>query len=138
MFAFSHATVDDETLKLTGFSTGDNIFAFISGFFVLKSLPMFFSQQLSLVFKDLIPKGSALVLSDDNLLISNVTPDLPQLIEQFHDIATEGNLKLAPEVFSCFLLKNTLVMKLVLIQSKQFNPKLLQFIKLLPRQQNSK
>ena len=42
MYACAHATLDAQTLKLIGFSSGDKIFAIIRGFCGLKSLPIFF------------------------------------------------------------------------------------------------
>ena len=39
MFAYAHATLDDETIKLTGFSSGDELFAFVRGLYGLKGLP---------------------------------------------------------------------------------------------------
>ena len=70
MHAYANATLDDETIKLTGFSPGDKPFAFLRRFHGLKGLPNFFTEQMSLFLKDLIRRGSALVYIDDILLIS--------------------------------------------------------------------
>ena len=51
MYAYAHATLDEETIKLTGFSSGDRLFAFIRDFYGLKGLPIFFTQQMSTFFK---------------------------------------------------------------------------------------
>ena len=69
MYANSHATLDDEAIKLTFFSSADKLFAFIV-FYGTRGLPKFFTQQMSTFFKDLIQQGSALVYIDDILLIS--------------------------------------------------------------------
>ena len=86
-------------IKLTGFSSGDKLFAFIRGFSGLKGLPNFFTQQMSLFFRYSIRQGSALVYIYDNLLMSNFKPHMLQFIKQFHDIGNEKNLLLVTEKF---------------------------------------
>ena len=81
MYAYAHDTLDDETIKLTGFSSGDNLFAFIGRFYGLKGLPNFFIQQGSLFLKVLIHEVSALIYIDDILVKSNSKPQLLQLTE---------------------------------------------------------
>ena len=44
MYAYAHTPLDEETIKLTSFSSGDKLFAFIRGFYGLKGLPNFFYQ----------------------------------------------------------------------------------------------
>ena len=97
MYAYALAALDDESAKVTGFSSGDTLFAFIKGFYGLKCFPIFFTQQTSIFRKDLIHQGSALVYIDDILLMSNPKPHMLQLIKQLHDIAKGENLKLAAE-----------------------------------------
>ena len=58
-YAYAHATLDHESIKVTGFSSGYQLFAFIRGFHGLIGLLNFFTQQMSLFFKDLIPQSSA-------------------------------------------------------------------------------
>ena len=65
MYAYAHTPLDEKTIKLTSFSSGDKLFAFIQGFFGLKGLPNFFTKQMSTFFKTLIEQGSALVYIDD-------------------------------------------------------------------------
>ena len=43
MYAYAHTPLDEETIKLTGFSSGDKLYAFIRGFYGLKGLPNFFT-----------------------------------------------------------------------------------------------
>ena len=97
MYAYVHTPLDEETIKLTSFSSGDKFFAFIRGFYGLKVLPNFFTKQISTFFKTLIEQGFALVYIDDILLLSNSKEHMFQLIEQLHIINTKNNLKLAPE-----------------------------------------
>ena len=47
MYAYAHTPLDEETIKLTGFSSGDKLYAFIRGFYGLKGLPIFFTKQMS-------------------------------------------------------------------------------------------
>ena len=50
MYASAHTPLDEETIKLTGFSSGDKLYAFIRGFYGLKGLPNFFTKQISTFF----------------------------------------------------------------------------------------
>ena len=117
MYAYAHTPLDEDTIKLTSFSSGDKLFAFIRGFYGLKGLPNFFTKQMSTFFKTLIEQGFALVYIDDILLLSDSKEHMFQLIEQLHIISTKNNLKLAP--FSCSVKSNFLDMKLVTIQLNQ-------------------
>ena len=96
MYAYAHTPLDEDTIKLTSFSSGDKLFAFIRGFYGLKGLPNFFTKQMSTFFKTLIEQGFALVYIDDILLLSDSKEHMFQLIEQLHIISTKNNLKLAP------------------------------------------
>ena len=87
MYAIGHAILDDENVKLTRLSSGDKLSAFIGGVYGPKGLPNFFTQQMSLFFEDLIRQGSALVLFDDILLMSNCEPHMLQIVEHFQDNA---------------------------------------------------
>ena len=105
MYAYAHTPLDEDTIKLTSFSSGDKLFAFIRGFYGLKGLPNFFTKQMSTFFKTLIEQGFALVYIDDILLLSDSKEHMFQLIEQLHIISTKSNLKLAPEKSFFMLLK---------------------------------
>ena len=71
MYAYAHTHLDEETIKLTSFSSGDKLFAFIRGFYGLKGFPNSFTKQMSTFFKTPIEQGFALVYIDDLLLLSN-------------------------------------------------------------------
>ena len=105
MYAYAHTPLNEDTFKLTSFSSGDKIFAFIRGFYGLKGLPNFFTKQMSTFFKTLIEQGFALVYIDDIFLLSDSKEHMLQLIEQLHIISTKNNLKLAPEKSFFMLLK---------------------------------
>ena len=57
MYAYAHNPLDEETIKLTSFSSGDKLFAFIPGFYGLKGLSNFITKQMSAFFKTLIEQG---------------------------------------------------------------------------------
>ena len=65
MYAYAHTPLDEETIKLTSFSSGDKLFAFIRGFYGLNGLPNYFTKQKSTFFRTLIEEGSVLVYIDD-------------------------------------------------------------------------
>ena len=85
------------TIKLTSFSSGDKLFAFIRGFYYFEGLLNFFTKQMSTFFETLIEQGFALIYIDDILLLPNSKEHMFQLIEQLHIISTKNNPKLAPE-----------------------------------------
>ena len=97
MYAYAHVPLDEETINLTSFSSGDKLLAFIRGFYGLKGLPNFFTKQMSQFFQPLIEQGFALVYIDDILLLSNHKHHMLELIEELHKISTKNNIKLAPE-----------------------------------------
>ena len=96
MYAYALTSLDEETIKLTSFSYGDKLFAFIRGFHGHEGLPNFFTKPMSTLFKTLIEQSFALVYIDYILLLSNSKEHM-FLIEQLHLISTKRNLKLAPE-----------------------------------------
>ena len=105
MYAYAHTPLDEETIKLTGFSSGDKLYAFIRGFYGLKGLPNFFTKQMSTFFRSLIDKRSALVYIDDIFLLANEKQEMFELIKELHTIASRENLKLATEKSFYMLLK---------------------------------
>ena len=105
MYAYAHTPLDEETIKLTGFSSGDKLYTFIRGFYGLKGLPNFFTKQMSTFFRSLIDKRSALVYFDDILLLANEKQEMVELIKELNKIATKEDIKLAPEKSFYMLLK---------------------------------
>ena len=107
MYAYAHTPLDEETIKLIGFSSGDKLYTFIRGFYGLKGLPNFLTKQMSSFFRALLDKRSALVYIDEILLLADEKQEMFELIKELHKIATKENLKLAPEksLYVCMLLK---------------------------------
>ena len=97
MYAYAHTALDEETIKLTGFSSGDKLYTFLRGFYGSKGLPNFFTKQMSTFFRSLIDKRSALVYIDDILLLADEKQEMFELIKELHKIATKESSKLAPE-----------------------------------------
>ena len=106
MYAYAHTPLDEDTIKLTSFSSGDKLFAFIRGFYGLKGFPNFFTKQMSTFFKTLIEQGFALVYIDDIFFLSDSKEHMFQHIEQLRITSIKNNLKLAPEKSFFMLLKN--------------------------------
>ena len=44
MYAYAHTPLDEETIKLTGFSSGDKLYAFIRGFSRIKGTSKLFHK----------------------------------------------------------------------------------------------
>ena len=91
MYAYAHATLDDETFKMTSFSSGDELFVLIREFYAHKGLPKIFKQRMFIVSKKFFYQGSALVKIDDILLVSIFKPYILQLFKQLHDIGKNKN-----------------------------------------------
>ena len=89
MYAFAHNLLDEETIKLTKFSSGGKLFVFIRGLYDPKGLPNFFTKQMSSLVKTFKEQGFALVYIDNFLLLSNSIEHKFQLIEQLHIISTK-------------------------------------------------
>ena len=105
MYAYAHTPLDEETIKLTGFSSGDKLYIFIRGFYGLKGLPNFFTKQMSTFFRSLIDKHSGLVCIDVILLLADKKDEMYELNKELHKIAAKENPKLAPEKSFYMLLK---------------------------------
>ena len=84
VYAYAHTPLDEETNKLTGFSSGYKLFTFIRGFYGLKGLPNFFTEQMSTFFRPLIDKRSALVYIDAILLLADEKQEMFELIKELH------------------------------------------------------
>ena len=65
MYVYAHKPLGGKTMKLTSFSSGDKLFAFIRGFYGLTGSPNFFTKQMSSFFETYIAHGFALVFIDD-------------------------------------------------------------------------
>ena len=108
IYAYAHTPLDEETIKLTGFSSGDKLSvdkSFIRGFYGLKGLPNVVTKQMSTFSRPLIDKCSALVYIDDILLLPDEKQEMFELIEELHKIATKENPEVAPEKTFYMLLK---------------------------------
>ena len=77
---------DEETIRLTSFSSDEKLYAFIEGFYGLKGLPNYFTKQMYTFFQKLIDQSFALVYIDDKSLLSHSKSHMIELIEQLHQI----------------------------------------------------
>ena len=57
MYAYAHATIDDDTFKLTGISSSVKLFDFIRRYKGPKGLPIFFTQKTSTFLINRIQKN---------------------------------------------------------------------------------
>ena len=89
IYAYTHTPLDEETIKLTRFSSGDKLYTFIRGFYGLKELPNFFTNQMSTFFRSLIDKRSLFVYIDDILLLADEKQEMFELIKELHKTATK-------------------------------------------------
>ena len=89
MYTYAHATIDNESFRITRFSFVNKLFAFIRGFYGLKGSLNFFTQQMYLFVKDLIGQGSAPVYIADIVLMSSSKPHMLKVFKQLHYIALQ-------------------------------------------------
>ena len=57
MYAYAHALLDEETITLTNFSSGDKLFAFSEVFMALKVYPVFSQNKCTHFFKNSLIKA---------------------------------------------------------------------------------
>ena len=97
LYAYAHTPLDEETIKLTGFSSGDKMYVFIRGFYGLKGLPSF-RYKTNVIFLSINYRQTfALVYIGDKLLLADEKQEMFELIEEIHKKVTKENFKLAPE-----------------------------------------
>ena len=82
-----YATLNDVTIKLTGFSFREKNFRFHEMILWPTNHLNFITQKMSISFQDLIQRGSALVHIDAIMIMSISKPHMLQFINQIHDIA---------------------------------------------------
>ena len=100
MYAYAHATLDDETIKLPGFSSDDKLFDRIFGFYGLKRLH----------------QGPELIYADNIFLMSNSKTLMLPLFKQLHAFANQEYLKLAlQKSFSMVFIVNYLINEIDII-----------------------
>ena len=97
MYAYAHAPLDKESITFTSFLSGDKLYAFIRGFYGLKGLPNFFTEQIYSLSQKLIDQGFVLVFIDDFLLLAHTKTHMLDLIKKLHQICHSNNLKIGPE-----------------------------------------
>ena len=91
LFAYAHATLDNEAMKIPVFSLDDKLLAFIRGFYGLKGLKNIFTKQVSLFFNDLIRQEITLGNIDVIQFMSSYEPRNLQLIKQLVVLANKEN-----------------------------------------------
>ena len=138
MYAYAHTPLDKETIKLTGFSSGDKLYTLIRGFYGLKGLRNVFTKQVSTFFRPLIDKRSALVYIDDILLLADEKQEMFELIKELHKIATKENLKLAPEKSFYILIKVKFLGHEIGNNTIKSNPLKMEAIKRIPSPKEKK
>ena len=132
MYAPAHTSLNEDTIKLTSFSSGDKLFAFIRRFYGLKGLPNIFTKQMSTFFKTLIEQGFAVVYIDDILLLSDSKEHMFQLIDNYALLVEKTILNwLLKNPFSCLLKLIFLDMKLVTNTNKPIHSKIAAIHKIL-------
>ena len=71
-----YAHVDEETISLTSFASGDKVYAFLEDSMVLKDSHCLFTKQMFSFFEQFIYQGIVLENSDKILLLAQLTPKL--------------------------------------------------------------
>ena len=120
MYAYAHTPLDEETIKLTNFSSGDKLFAFIRGFYDLKWLPIFFTKQMPNILK--LSLNKVLLLFISKVFYSyQIQRNICLNVLNIYTLLVPKTLNsLLKNLFSCFLKSNFLDMKLDAIQSNPY------------------
>ena len=80
MCDYAHAPLDQETITLSSFTSGDKLNAFIPGVYGLKGL----QNLMSSFFQKLIDQGCAVVRIDEILLLANTNTRMIEHFEQLN------------------------------------------------------
>ena len=104
LYAYAHTPLYKETIKLTGFSSGDKLYTFIRGFYGLKGLQYFFTKQISTFFRSLLTNGLRWYILTNLLLLADGKQEVFELIKELYKIATNkiSNLHLKNHLI-CYL-----------------------------------
>ena len=94
--AYNHMPLDEQSRRLTQFVIGNQKYEFNRLFYGISIGPAAFSAFMSKIFRPLMPKKNAITYLDDVFMQSQTKDEMFTVLEQYHKILQNKNLKAAP------------------------------------------
>ena len=95
--------LDEQSRRLTQFFIGNQQYEFNRFFFGISIGPAAFSAFMSKIFRPLIVKKNAITYLDDVFMQSETKDEMFTVLEQYHKLLQNENLKAAPDKSHFFL-----------------------------------
>ena len=103
--AYNQMPLDEQSRRLTQFVIGNQQYEFNRLFYGISIGPAAFSALMSKIFRPLILKKNAITYLDDVFMQSQTKEEMFNVLEQYHQILQNENLKAAPDKSHFFLTK---------------------------------
>ena len=94
--AYNQMPLDEQSRRLTQFVIGNQQYEFNRLFYGISIGPAAFSAFMSKIFRPLILKKNAITYLDDVFMQSQTKDEMFKVLEQYHQILQNENLKAAP------------------------------------------
>ena len=101
--AYNQMPLDEQSRRLTQFVIGNQQYEFNRLFYGISIVPAAFSAFMSKIFRPLILKKNAITYLDDVFMQSQTKDEMFTILEQYHKILQNENLKAAPDKSHFFL-----------------------------------
>ena len=101
--AYNQMPLDEQSRRLTQFVTGNQQYEFNRLFYGIFIGPAAFSAFLSKIYRPLTLKKNAITYLDDVFMQSQTKEEMFTVLEQYHKILQNENLKAAPDKSHFFL-----------------------------------
>ena len=101
--AYNQMPLDEQSRRLTQFVIGNQQYEFNRLFYGTSIGPAAFSAFMSKIFRPLILKKNAITYLDDVFMQSQTKEEMFNVLEQYHQILQNENLKAAPDKSHFFL-----------------------------------
>ena len=94
--AYNQMPLDEQSRRLTQFVIGNQQYEFNRLFYGISIGPAAFSAFMSKIFRPLILKKNAITYLDDVFMQSQTKDEMFNVLEKYHQILQNENLKAAP------------------------------------------
>ena len=101
--AYNQMPLDEQSRRLTQFVIGNQQYEFNRLFYGISIGPAAFSAFMSKIFRPLILKKNAITYLDDVFMQSQTKDEMFNVLEKYHQILQNENLKAAPDKSHFFL-----------------------------------
>ena len=101
--AYNQMPLDEQSRRLTQFVIGNQQYEFNRLFYGISIGPAAFSAFTSKIFRPLILKKNAITYLDDVFMQSQTKEEMFTVLEHYHKILQNENLKAAPDKSHFFL-----------------------------------